>query len=272
MLNFQAKENNIQVNNFPITITRKKIKNMYLRVHPDGSITVSAPRRCSDRVIRDFVISKDDWIQMQLKKLDERKSQQIAEQQTPVEPVYTSGEIHYYRGYPCRLVVEETTGRGSVAFVESLQFSEESIPEKYHEEYHEDCMARQETFSAFGILHMRAPKNSTVEQRRHLLEEFYREQLKLEVPDLMEHYAAIVGKAPTEWHIRKMKTRWGTCNTRDKRIWLSLHLAKKPPECLNYVIVHELTHLHVPNHSKAFWARMDMYYPAWREVRKLLRE
>ena len=69
-----------------------------------------------------------------------------------------------------------------------------------------------------------------------------------------------------------MKTRWGTCNTKDKRIWLALNLAKKHPECLNYVIVHELTHLHVPNHSKEFWARMDVYYPQWRDVRKLLNE
>ena len=85
-------------------------------------------------------------------------------------------------------------------------------------------------------------------------------------------YAGIVGKSPKEWRIRNMKTRWGTCNTKEGRIWLSLHLAKKHPDCLAYVIAHELTHLHVPNHSKAFWARMNVYYPCWREVRKLLNE
>jgi len=88
----------------------------------------------------------------------------------------------------------------------------------------------------------------------------------------MEKYVVIVGKSPEEWHIRNMKTKWGTCNVRDKRIWLLLNLAKKHPDCLDYVIVHELTHLHVPNHSKAFWARMDIYYPEWREVRKRLNE
>ena len=231
---------------FPITITRKKIKNMYLRVHPDGTVTVSAPKRLSDKAIREFVNSKTGWIEAQLQKLEERKK---AEQQNGVkksaEPAYLTGELHYYWGCPCKLLVEETTGKSSVEFVEK---------------------------SPFGILHMCAPKNSTVEQRKHLLEEFYRWELKAVVPHLLEKYVAIVGKSPAEWRIRSMKTKWGTCNVRDKRIWLALNLAKKHPTCLEYVIVHELTHLHVPNHSKAFWARMDVYYPEWREVRKLLNE
>ncbi|MBP3595687.1 MAG: M48 family metallopeptidase [Lachnospiraceae bacterium] len=226
----------------PITITRKKIKNMYLRVHPDGAVTVSAPKRLSDKAIREFVNSKADWIEAQLKKIEERKGEgQQAGIKQPAESTYLSGEIHYYWGCPCKLMVEETTGKSSVEFLENQQ----------------------------SIL-MHAPVNSTIEQRKHLLEEFYRRELKAVVPHLMEKYVVIVGKSPEEWHIRNMKTKWGTCNVRDKRIWLSLNLAKKHPDCLDYVIVHELTHLHVPNHSKAFWARMDVYYPQWREVRKLL--
>lgn len=227
---------------FPITITRKKIKNMYLRVHQDGTVSVSAPKRMSDKAIRDFVDSKSDWIEMQLKKLEERK-QQVSETAHTAESSYVTGENHYLWGKPCTLLVEETTGRGSVTFVENQQ-----------------------------IILLCSPKNSTIEQRKHLLEEFYRRELKAVVPHLLEQYAAVVGKAPIEWRIRDMKTRWGTCNTKDKRIWLALNLAKKHPECLNYVIVHELTHLHVPNHSKEFWARMDVYYPQWRDVRKLLNE
>ena len=123
-----------------------------------------------------------------------------------------------------------------------------------------------------AILRLLAPANSTQAQRGHLLEEFYRRQLKQAVPGLLEKYIPVVGRAPAEWRIRNMKTRWGTCNTKEGRIWLNLNLTKKHPDCLAYVIVHELTHLHVPNHSKAFWARMDVYYPRWREVRKLLNE
>lgn len=232
----------MQLNNFPLTITRKKIKNMYLRVHQDGTVSVSAPKRMSDQAIRDFVDSKSDWIEMQLKKMELRK-QQVSETAYTAESSYVTGEIHYLWGKPCTLRVEETTGRGSVIFVENQQ-----------------------------SLLLRAPKNSTIEQRRYLLEEFYRQELKAAVPDLMEHYVGVVGKSPTEWRIRNMKTRWGTCNTKAGRIWLALNLAKKHPKCLEYVIAHELTHLHVPNHRKAFWARMDVYYPQWREVRKLLNE
>ena len=246
---------------FPLTITRKKIKNMYLRVHPDGTVTVSAPKRLSDKAIREFVNSKTDWIEAQLQKLEERKS---AEQQAGAkrftEPVYLTGEIHYYWGCPCKLLVKETAGKSHVEFVENPHFGEIMSSEN----------PEQNDTSIFGILYMHAPANSTMEQRRHLLEEFYRKKLKLMVPELLEKYSRIVGKMPKEWRIRNMKTRWGTCNTKDKRIWLSLHLAKKHPDCLEYVIAHELTHLHVPNHSKEFWARMDVYYPEWKEVRKLL--
>ena len=235
-------ENPMQLTNLSITITRKKIKNMYLRVHPDGTVTVSAPKRLSDKAIRECVNSKTDWIEAQLKKIEERKGagQQAGIKQS-AEPTYLSGEIHYYWGCLCKLLVKETTGKSSVEFLENQQ----------------------------SIL-MHAPKNSTPEQRKHLLEEFYRRELKRVVPELIEHYAGIVGKSPKEWHIRSMKTKWGTCNVQDKRIWLALNLAKKHPKCLEYVIAHELTHLHVPNHSKTFWARMDVYYPQWREVRKLL--
>ena len=225
---------------FPITITRKKIKNMYLRVHQDGTVTVSAPKRASDKVIRDFINSKSDWITAQREKALNR--QNLGQFETS-EAKFLTGEIHFLWGQPCRLLVEETTGRGRVEFEENQQ-----------------------------SIHMCVPKNSTIGQRKHLLEEFYRRELKAVIPQLMEKYAAIVGKSPAEWRVRSMKTKWGTCNVRDKRIWLALNLAKKHPKCLEYVIAHELTHLHVPNHSKAFWARMDSYFPEWRDVRKLLNE
>lgn len=229
----------MQLTNF--TITRKKIKNLYLRVHPDGTVSVSAPKRMSEKDIRDFVNSKSGWIEAQLQRLEERKKQQAAELTPTVKTFCVTGEIHYLWGMPYTLSVEETTGR---SYVEAIE----------------------------NTLRMYIPANSTVDRRKHLLEEFYRQQLKQEVPGLLEKYIPVVGKSPKEWRIRNMKTRWGTCNTKEGRVWLSLHLAKKHPECLAYVIVHELTHLHVPNHSKAFWARMDVYYPQWRDVRKLLNE
>lgn len=124
----------------PITITRKKIKNMYLRVHPDGTVSVSAPKRASDKVIWDFINSKSDWITAQREKILKR---QAAGQAVAKEAQFLTGEIHFLWGQPCRLFVEETMGRSSAGFVEN--------PETI-------------------VLH--APKNSTIEQRKRLLEEF----------------------------------------------------------------------------------------------------
>ena len=244
----------------PYTITRKKIKNLYLRVHPDGTVTVSAPKRLSDKAIRDFVNSKSDWIEAQLQKLEERKQKQAADPAFVPEPSYITGEIHYLWGQPYTLLVEETAGRSRVEVIDNSCFGAKDVKEGMPET------------APHATLRLHAQRNTTPSQRKHLLEEFYREQLKQEVPGLLEKYIPIVGKSPAEWRIRNMKSRWGSCNTKEGRIWLSLHLAKKHPDCLSYVIAHELTHLHVPNHSKAFWARMDQYYPRWREVRKLLNE
>ena len=99
----------MQLNNLPITITRKKIKNMYLRVHPDGTITVSAPRRLSDKAIWEFINSKTDWILTQREKMLKRQSM------APLQGIsYSTGEIHYFWGLSCTLLVEEGCGRSSV--------------------------------------------------------------------------------------------------------------------------------------------------------------
>ncbi|MBO5354122.1 MAG: M48 family metallopeptidase [Lachnospiraceae bacterium] len=245
----KQKENIIIIldNSVLIELHRKKIKNLYLRVHPDGHVTLSVPKRLSDKAIRDFLASKTDWIQIQREKMLSR--QNVVSRQ---ELTYSTGETHYLWGRPHILIVEETAGRNSVTLAGMV-------------------LEQLEGTSVEGIL-LRAPADSTPEQRKHLLEEFYRTQLKAAIPNLMEKYSRIVGKAPEEWRIRNMKTRWGTCNVVDKRIWLSLHLAKKDPRCLEYVIVHELTHLYEPNHSKAFWERVGRYYPDWKAVRKLLKE
>jgi len=172
----------MQLTNFHLTITRKKIKNMYLRVHPDGTVSVSAPKRLSDKAIREFVNSKTDWIETQLQKLEQKKGTKQSQ-----ELNYLTGELHDYWGCPCKLLVEESTGKSSVEFVENPNFGKEISSEEVDT-------------SVFGILHMQVSANSTVEQRKHLLEEFYREKLKLLVPELLEKYIPVVGKAPRVAH------------------------------------------------------------------------
>ena len=89
----------------------------------------------------------------------------------------------------------------------------------------------------------------SLEERRKTMIEFYRHEIKSAIPDVLEKSIAVVGREPDEWRVKNMKTRWGTCNTREKRIWINLQLAKKSPQCLDYVMIHELTHLIVPNHG-----------------------
>ena len=109
-------------------------------------------------------------------------------------------------------------------------------------------------------------KKPSLEERRKTMIEFYRHEIKSAIPDVLEKSVVVVGREPDEWRVKNMKTRWGTCNTREKRIWINLQLAKKSP----HVMIHELTHLIVPNHGSQFKAYMDKFYPNWREVRKLL--
>lgn len=242
--------------NYPIQITRKKIKNIYLRIRPDGTVMVSAPRRISDKVIRDFINSKSDWIEIHRTKVLARQAASLATQ----NPGYVTGEIHYLWGKPYTLLVEEVHGTDRVIVEKPAETAEESFAQN----------------SSPVRLRLLVPPEVVQDtddariQRQHLLTEFYREQLKEAVPPLMSKYIGIVGKTPTEWRIKNMKTKWGTCNVQEKRIWLSLNLAKKDIRCLEYVIAHELTHLHEANHSKTFWMRMDCFYPEWREIRKLL--
>ncbi|MBQ8821861.1 MAG: M48 family metallopeptidase, partial [Lachnospiraceae bacterium] len=115
------------------------------------------------------------------------------------------------------------------------------------------------------------PKDGDTALRQKLIENLYRRQLKAKVPLLMEKYTKIVGKVPDSWGVKNMKTRWGTCNVTDKRIWLNLQLAKFPQECLEYVIVHELVHLYEKGHNAVFYGYMDRFYPGWREIRKKLK-
>jgi predicted metal-dependent hydrolase len=115
-------------------------------------------------------------------------------------------------------------------------------------------------------------KGSTPKQRENLLNEWYRKQLKEAIPAVLVRCQSRIGVCASEWNVKNMKTRWGTCNVRKKRIWLNLQLAKKPPECLEYVVTHELVHLLEPSHNRVFYRHMDQYFPEWRHVKNRLNQ
>lgn len=206
---------------------------MHLAVYPPtGQIRLTAPRKTDAEVIRLFAISKLGWIKKNVKSLREQPRETTRE--------YVSGETHYFKGKRYLLRVKETHGTQSV----SLKGT------KYIE--------------------MNVRPNSTLSGRTELMKEWYRAQLKKDLPVLIVKWEKIIGVKCNTWGVKLMKTKWGACTTRSKRIWLNLELAKKPPICLEYIVCHELIHLIERNHNGRFVSLMDKHMPKWRQHKDVL--
>jgi predicted metal-dependent hydrolase len=221
------------ISGIDVRIDRKKIKNMHLYVKPpDGIVSVSAPLRMSGAMIERFVLTKLDWVRKQREKFARWPRQAVLQ--------YASGEALYLWGKRYFLRVEQG-GRYSLALSGDT-----------------------------AIFTVRA--GSTAAQREKFVREWYREQLKTETARALPKWEAATGLKSDSWQSKDMKSKWGTCNIDKRKIWLNLQLAKKPVECLEYIILHELAHLRVRKHNAAFKALLDKYMPFWREVRKRLNE
>lgn len=224
----------IVVSNISVEVIRKNIKNMHLSVlPPDGRVRVSAPAKLTDDAITMFVRTKLGWIKKQQEK--------FANQPRQSERQYVSGETLYVLGKQYFLQVEYSYKGNSLTLLGDK-----------------------------AILTVR--KESTPKQRENFVNEWYRVLLKQEVEKYLPKWEKITGLYCSSWQSKYMTTRWGTCNTVSKKIWLNLQLAKKPPECLEYVILHELAHLKVKKHGTEFVAIMDHYMPYWREHKKHLND
>ena len=224
----------ITIEDLTVTLYHKNIKNMYLRViPPDGEIKVSAPLFVSDTEIINFIKSRKKWILEKQSLILENKIK------TPLK--YKNGETHHVWGNPYKLqLIKNNT-------IKTVLIDEEN-----------------------SILYLPIPKRSTIEKRKNILDEFYREELKKSIPPILDKCIRIVGKNPTTVNVRKMKN-WGNCK-QDGRITLNLNLAKKDIECLEYVMIHELCHLIEFNHGKKFKKLMDKFCPNWKEIKKRLNE
>ena len=224
----------IEISGITIEVQKKNIKNLHLVVAPpDGKVRVSAPMHLSDDSIKMFVRTKLGWIKKQQEKFEKQPRQSERE--------YVSGETLYVLGQQYFLRVEYSYKGNSLV----LSGNE-------------------------AILTVR--KESTASQRETFVNEWYRALLKEKIEIYLPKWENITGLRCDSWQTKYMTTRWGTCNTNTRKIWLNLQLAKKPIECLEYVILHELAHLKVRNHSKDFVAIMDQYMPYWRETKKLLND
>ncbi len=225
----------ITIGNIDIEVIIKKIKNIHLSVHPpDGRVRLAAPEKMDTEAIRLFAISKLSWIKKQRAKFNLQDRQSVRE--------FVSGESHYFSGMRYLLNVIETTGKQRV----------ELRNKKYIDLY--------------------VRPNSSSKKREKIMTEWYRKYLKSIIPDYIKKWEKIMGVSVDSWGVKLMKTKWGTCNPEDKRIWINLELAKKNPRCLEYIIVHEMVHLLERHHNDRFINYMDQFLPNWRSIRDELNE
>jgi predicted metal-dependent hydrolase len=222
----------IELGEITVDVVLKDIKNVHLSVYPPaGRVRISAPKRMSLDTIRVFALSKLGWIRQQQAKLRQQ------ERETPRE--YVERESHYLWGKRYLLTVTESDEPPSIELKHRRML-------------------------------LRVRPGTDTNKRQALVEEWYREQLKEAVPPLLERWQPVLGVSLERWFVQRMKTRWGSCNHKARTIRLNTELAKKPAECLEYIVVHELVHLLEPTHNARFVSLMDRFMPQWQFHRETL--
>ena len=224
----------LTVRGIDIDVVYKDIKNLHIGVYPPmGRVRVAAPRRLDDDQVRLAVIQRLPWIKRQRAQLRSTDRQSEREMIT--------GESHYVWGVRRRLKVVERPGSA-------------------HVEVDGDRL----------ILY--APSDRSTEQRRAVLDTWYRSQLRETIPGLISVWESKLDTRVPDWSIRRMRTKWGTCNRETRRLTFNVELAKKHPDCLDYIIVHEMMHYFERNHGERFTKLMDDTMPDWRTRRDLLND
>jgi predicted metal-dependent hydrolase len=223
----------LTVSGIKVEVVRKDIKNLHLGVYPpNGRVRVAAPLVVSDEAVRLAVIDKLGWIR--------RQKAKFAEQPRQSQREMVNGESHYFLGQRYRLRVHPHDGPAHIAL------------------------------RGIATLDLFVRPSITAEQREAALLRWYREQLKTLIPPLLEKWQPILGVQVADWGVKKMKTKWGSCNPVSRRVWFNLELAKKPVQCLEYIVVHELVHLLERHHNERFAALVEAHVPQWRQYREML--
>lgn len=224
----------LTIQGISVDIVFKEIKNLHIGVYPPlGRVRVAAPTRLGREDVRLAVVKRLPWIKKQ------RSQLQAAQRQSEREMV--TGESHFVWGVRHRLRVVEHPGRGRI-----------------------------ERKGASLTLYAR-PELSA-ERRRAVLDRWYRAQLTAAIPPLIEKWERVLGVDVQDWSLRRMKTKWGTCSRDRAELYFNVELAKKHPDCLEYVVVHEMTHLLERNHTSRFVTLMDDFLPDWRARQEQLNE
>lgn len=228
-----TKGHSIEVRGVPVEIVRKDIKNLHLGVYPpSGRVRVAAPLRLNDDAVRLAVISRLGWIRRQQAKFEEQDRQSQRQM--------VSGESHYVQGRRYRLDVIGVDASRPIALRNHAR------------------------------LEVHVHPGASQRAREAALQRWYRELLRNRLPELISKWESVIGVTIADCRIKRMKTRWGSCNMAARRIWLNLELAKKPPLCLEYILVHEMVHLLERHHNDRFKEYMDRFMPQWRLHREEL--
>jgi len=221
----------LSINGFNIQLFRKPVKNINLRIHREKGIIVSAPQHASTDVITAFIQQKASWIQKNLE--DQQKALLY------LQPKLINGAQCYLWGEALTLRIESN--------------------KKLH------CIKSEKELILF------VPHNAaTYEKIEKCIDDFYRQELTRATLPLIQIWQAKVSVSVKSWRIRKMRSRWGSCHTSKADICLNLQLTKYPKSCLEYVLVHELTHLHEHYHNKRFYTLMSKYLPDWQSRESIL--
>lgn len=224
----------IRIDDIEVEITYKRVKNLNLRVYPaEKRVAVSCPPALSDRVLKTYLKGKAGWIKTKLN------------QPAKPHPVLAEGMRNgdtltvWGKPYTLQIKIGQTT-RNSI----SLQGDHLFLCQK---------------------------KEQTTDQIERILTNWYRKQVKMEIVRLIDKWEPVMGVQVHDFGVKRMKTRWGTCNVKAQRIWLNLILIEKPIECLEFVVVHEMTHLLERLHTPRFYRLMDQFLPDWKLRDNMLR-
>lgn len=216
----------IDIDDIPVEIVKKSVKRINLRIYPpDGRVKVSAPLKCSDKLLLQYLQEKSTWIRAHRDRILSRPH--------ALPQALQTGATIPFLGNDYFLTIVEHHGPAQIKIIDSIMY----------------CYSKP---------------GASDEQRQAILTRWYKKAMEALLPDLITQWERIIPVQAAQWGVKQMKTRWGSCNTRAKRIWLNLNLIKKPQACLEYVLVHELVHLLEASHNQRFYALMTQYMPSWR--------
>jgi hypothetical protein len=219
--------NILHVGDLEVEVIKKDIKNIHLGVYPPiGRVRLSAPLSSDNDKIRLFIVSKIPWIRKNQRKFKNKDRQSVRQ--------YINRESHYFEGRRYLLGIDiDDSNKNTIVLKKA-------------------------------VIQLKLKAEFDANKRKAILESWLRKTLRSRLAPVISKWEKKIGVKVFEWKIKKMKTKWGSCNQEAKRVWYNLELAKVDDYCLEYIVMHELAHLKVRNHGKQFINILDKHMNDWR--------